>query len=241
MTKKKSIITKLFVALVALTLISCCFLGSTFARYTSGGNGSATTNIAKWSITATESFGTTPVEFGDLSPAYDVGNRDADVTNPTGKIKVAEIKNEGEVDAKVTFTIDALAAEDFTMLSDAKLGSTDVENWNSTDGWGAAEGSAPSLEAVSSVFSIKLYYGATDGVENATNTISVDGTKTEVSIAANGSVHIYAEVIWTTDYDGGQNADNYDALDTWIGQNIESVTYTISYTAVQASQKPAGN
>ena len=90
MTKKKSIITKLFVALVALTLISCCFLGSTFARYTSGGNGSATTNIAKWSITATESFGTTPVEFGDLSPAYDVGNRDADVTNSTGKINIIE-------------------------------------------------------------------------------------------------------------------------------------------------------
>ena len=46
MTKKKSIFIKLFVALVALTLISCCFLGSTFARYTSEDSGTASVNVA---------------------------------------------------------------------------------------------------------------------------------------------------------------------------------------------------
>ena len=53
MTQRKSIGAKLFIALIALTLISCCFLGSTFARYTSGGKGSASTGVAKWSIDVT--------------------------------------------------------------------------------------------------------------------------------------------------------------------------------------------
>lgn len=53
MTNKKSIVSKLLLGLVLLTLISCCFLGSTFARYTSGGSGSASTGIANWSIDIT--------------------------------------------------------------------------------------------------------------------------------------------------------------------------------------------
>lgn len=46
-TEKKRISSKIFVALAALTLVSCCFLGTTFARYTTGTtSGSAGADIA---------------------------------------------------------------------------------------------------------------------------------------------------------------------------------------------------
>ena len=45
---------KLSFILVVLTLLSCCFLGSTFARYTSGGTGTATVQVAKWDVKNTQ-------------------------------------------------------------------------------------------------------------------------------------------------------------------------------------------
>ena len=73
MTKRKSIVSKILLAIVALTLISCCFLGSTFARYVSGGKGAASVSVADWAIDfgveGTEVSDVTTVSFGDLSPA----------------------------------------------------------------------------------------------------------------------------------------------------------------------------
>lgn len=46
MTQKRKLVSKLFVAVVVLTLVSCCFLASTFARYTSGGSGTGTVEVA---------------------------------------------------------------------------------------------------------------------------------------------------------------------------------------------------
>ena len=65
MTKKKNIASKLVLVLFVLTLISCCLLGSTFARYVSGGTGSASVGIAKWEIDITGggTSGATEIEF----------------------------------------------------------------------------------------------------------------------------------------------------------------------------------
>ena len=41
MVKKKEIVSKLVLGLFVLTALSFCFLGSTFARYTSGGESTA--------------------------------------------------------------------------------------------------------------------------------------------------------------------------------------------------------
>ena len=53
MKQKSRIVSKLFAALVILTLISCCFLGSTFARYTSKSTGTASVGVAKWDVDIT--------------------------------------------------------------------------------------------------------------------------------------------------------------------------------------------
>ena len=222
MTKKKNIFVKLFVALVALTLISCCFLGSTFARYTSGGDGSATVNVANWQIGISgNGVGSTTMSFGNLSPsgkANTVENRQ----NSTGRILVATITNNGEVNASVTVTLgEYITFYGLTPVGGTEASSTEVSSWGDY-----------SKEEVEALFTLKLYYATQEGTENATKPVT-SGTAISDPLAPTKSYYIYAEVVWTSG-----NGEDGDALDTWVGQNVGSVNWSLSYTAVQASDLP---
>ena len=46
-TEKRRVVTRLCIALVVLTLLSCCFLGSTFAKYVTGGSGNLGRRICR--------------------------------------------------------------------------------------------------------------------------------------------------------------------------------------------------
>ena len=227
MTKKKNIASKLVLVLFVLTLISCCLLGSTFARYVSGGTGSASVGIAKWKIDITGggASGSTEIDFEKLSPSMadkvDGGNR----TNSTGLVKVAEITNSGDVDATVTITVGGI---DF---GGVRFGSGYV--WNDT----FVDGDGPSEEQVRALFSIKLYYTTTD-VEAKTNGIT-SGEAIEEKLPAEGrKFYIWAEVTWTsTDKLDGGTAFG-DKVDTWVGENVKEISYSLSYTAVQGSKLP---
>lgn len=223
MTKRKNVVSKMLLLVVILTLISCCFLGSTFARYTSNGSGSATLNVAKWAIDikggATE--GGTSVNFAEkLSPSkYDYNTTvDGEYTantvrsNSTGKLLIATINNTGDVAALVT-----VAAGEVNVTA-------------------GVEFSDPTEPKVKEVFTIKLWYGTQEGENNATNAIA-SGT-TQIPLAEKtGVVYIYAEVIWTSDTEG-TTGEAADVRDTWIGENVTSVSYNISYTAVQSTELP---
>lgn len=220
MTKRKSVVSKILLLVVLLTLVSCCFLGSTFARYTSGGSGSATLTVAKWDVSHGE--GDIALEFEKLSPAMEVYGS-TDRTNVTGKILVATITNKGDVDAEVSVVADNIK---ITKIDGASYASE-------PDGIATAEN--PTEAEVKEVFSIKLYKG-TSADEEKTANLAVLGAKETVS-ASTGVLYIYAEVTWTSDTDSikGETADKRD---TWIGENVTSVSYDISYTAVQNTELP---
>ena len=224
-TKKRGIGKTLFIALVALTLISCCFLGSTFARYTSGGNGSATTGVAKWSITddATDSIN---VDFNKLSPSMENWDGTADRTNETGKVKVATITNAGDVSAKVTLSA---PAESLTFAGTPSFGETGI----GTDNVGT-EDAAPSEYQVRQLFSIALYYVEGDVDEYSSGSPVSDA----ITLGTGDSITVFAEVTWTSMDTYYMNETVADAIDTWVGENITSISYQISYTAVQASEQP---
>lgn len=225
MTKKRGIFSKLFFSVVMLTLISCCFLGSTFARYTSGGSGTGTLEVAKWDVKNTK--GSLNVTFDKLSPSmedYNTANGDYAAGTPrthsTGKVLVATIENKGDVDALVTFTFGTE-----TLTCGAAYGTQ-----------GVAKDGIPTKDEVKAVFDIKLWYGKEKGEANATKEMT--SGETEVNVPATvGKIYVYAEVIWTSDI-GGITGDTADTRDTWIGQYVKSVTYTISYTAVQNTELP---
>lgn len=227
MTKRKSIVSKVLLAIVALTLISCCFLGSTFARYTSGGTGSAGTSVALWDVTLNTS-GQTDITATKLSPSIDnyVGG-ESKRTHSTGKILVATLTNNGDVNASVTITV---GAETVTLLGGKSYDTTGYGN-----NAGALTGSGASQWQVENLFSIKLYQDETETWSNGgeiTGAISLGAKSGETAT----TVYIFAEITWTSSDDLQEVTS--DAIDTWAGENVEKVEYTISYTAVQSSEQP---
>ena len=212
MAQKKKIVSKLFLLVLLLTIISSCFLGSTFARYTTTKEGTASLTVAKWAINL---YNSEDVEqdaftftFDSLSPdkeEYTGENR----TNSTGKVLVAVLKNEGAVNAYVTF---GNAAETETILR-----AEGVEDWGDY-----------SEAAIKGLFEIKLYEGTDENT-------ATDTALTEQELVAGGILYIFAEVVWTSD-DASVTGTDADLRDTWVGENVTSVQYTLSYTAVQHTE-----
>lgn len=234
MTKKKNIASKLVLVLFVLTLISCCLLGSTFARYVSGGTGSATVGIAKWNVDiAAEN--STAVAFGQLSPSDDAFVDGGTRIKSTEVLKVATITNEGDVDAKVTITLGNLA---YTFNNGANVSETGM----SYSGGGVS--GTPSKTQLDGLFKITLYSNTTGTFNVGQDTAFTSGSEFTVA-AKNGMLYIYAQLTWTSDDDNGADNSNGEAegiladrLDTWVGVNVATVGATLSYTAVQASELP---
>ena len=212
MTQKRKLVSKLFVAVVVLTLVSCCFLASTFARYTSGGGGKGTVEVATWKITG-EGAGQINAQFKQLSPSK-AAYVDTPRTHSTAPVLVATIEYEIDVNGILTLT-----ASEETITKTAT-------NWGTYD-----------ENQIKGLFDIQLYTSTTDGAA-----VSVDGlTAYDEAInvpATSGTYYVYAVVTWTSDYETVKGAAA-DTRDTWVGENVTGVSFDISYTAVQDSQLPA--
>lgn len=234
MTQRKSIGAKLFIALIALTLISCCFLGSTFARYTSGGKGSASTGVAEWNIAGKFEAGSAgsdsiTVHFDGLTPSMQGYQENTDRNNSTGRILIATITNNGEVDAEITLT-----ASEASFVDSEKIAVTFESGYSFSDSDGLT-GDGASQAQVEALFSIELTYGTQKGASSATTPVSG-----AIDLAVGKTIYVYATVTWTTPYASSTSQGVLeDAVDTWVGQNVFGVAYDISYVAVQAEQNPA--
>lgn len=216
MTQKRKLVSKLFVAVVVLTLVSCCFLASTFARYTSGGSGTGTVNVATWKITGkgTGDAGEINATFNKLSPSK-AAYVDTPRTHSTAPVLVATISNTGDVDALVTLTTGAS-----TITAPA-------------GGW-----ENPYTESeIEGLFTIKLYTSDTDGAADSVAGLNAYTVALNVP-ATNGTLYVYAVVTWSSDV-GGKTGTDADTRDTWVGENVTGVSFDISYTAVQNSELPA--
>ncbi len=187
MTKRQNVTKTLLVAVVLLTLISACFLGSTLARYTTTGGGTAEVEVAKWSIkestlgTATD----TTINFGKLSPAYETANSGSNSISAL----VLTVTNESDVDALLTVSADAAA----TLV-------------------GIEEIATDKQDDATACFSIKLYTDASCTTELPTEGVTL-AAKTE---SATASQSIWAKITWTTSSDAldTEIGENVSAV-TW--------------------------
>lgn len=226
MTNKKNIASKLVLALFILTLISCCLLGSTFARYASGDSGTASIGVAKWDVTLDDSAMThITVDDNKLSPSMNTYNGTADRQHATGKLLVATIENDGEVDALVTVTASDLAIS---------LTSGDYDASGYSVSGASYTGNGASEDQVAALFSIQLY--RSNSATWTSGEALTSGSSFELAVDAE-PIYIFAEVTWTSS-DLAYNEATSDAIDTWAGMNVASVGCTISYTAVQNSTLP---
>lgn len=222
MTKKKNIASKLVLVLFVLTLISCCLLGSTFARYVSGGTGSASIGIAKWDVDFVNGSqgDTLEFSFSKLSPemrAWSSSEETGWRRNDCGVTYLGCITNGSDVSADVSFAQSDLTYEG-TALGNGLFGGSMNE--------------APNDVQMDKVFTLTLYYNL-DGGTSSYNVVNAGKT---VTLAQNESVYLFANLTWTSLDEYG--AVVADAVDTWIGENITEVGASISWTAVQASELP---
>ena len=234
MKQKRKILPKLFAALVVLTLISCCFLGTTFARYTSTGENLASVEVANWDIkfeNASSASLDENIAFGQLSPSKADAGAGKTRSNSTAPKLVAVIKNNSEVAAKVSVTVGDVTLS--ALQGNLTYGS-------------ASDTTKPTEAQVKALFTIELYYHDTSANIGSTrdlNKIELSGGKADVKELADesGKIYLYAVLTWTTDDTNTSAAGGWygDALDTWVGENVASVSYEVIYTAVQASQIPA--
>ena len=218
MTQKRKLVSKLFVAVVVLTLVSCCFLASTFARYTSGGSGTGTVEVATWKVTG-EGAGQINAQFKQLSPskaAYEGTAR----KNSTAPVLVATITYEIDVNGILTLTV----------------GKETITKTAADAGWGTYD-----EEEIKGLFDIQLYTSTTNGAADSVDGLTAYNAAIDVP-ATSGTYYVYAVVTWTSDV-GEITGPDYDgtdaeARDTWVGANVTSVGYELSYTFVQDSELP---
>lgn len=120
---KKNRTMRIAVLMLALSLLTCCFVGSTFAKYTSSATGSDTVTVAKWDIQMLDDEGNSvnigvatenTIQFDLFNTIKDYDTTTAEPDVKAGKIApgtggsfTLEVANKSEVNAKygVTFAV----------------------------------------------------------------------------------------------------------------------------------------
>lgn len=229
---KKRILTRVLVVLAALTLLSCCFLGSTFARYVTSAGGSAQVNVAKWDLSMTANGSTEVVVGGDgakLSPDdADWADDGTDRIHKHAGALAMTITNNGDVaaDVKVTFSVKGYQDTNDSWFT----------GW-STDGIQKNE-RVPSETEATTTLKIQVAVTTSSTLPAADASDWKDySTVSANNVAANGGVvYVYIRAVWDTMDNLGEATS--DKIDTWLGENISAVVADISYSAVQASELP---
>lgn len=266
--KRKVSTKTLIAALLVLVLLLASVLGFTLARYfTQGEESQGGINIAQWDIDVTDSTtdegaGTVTAMLSPAMEEYANINRTNAITN--GGTALLFINN-SDVDAEIELKItDGLSyyGNGGTFAVNYEINpETDIPQYDQETGANAQWQNVDLDDVISFAGDaaagegITVTYGTGDPETAAGEEVVVD-TVTEVGtaiykqkIAANGGwmkVTIGA-ITWTSDFNSsdagglndGENIGDYGNLrDTWIGENVGSVGFAYSWSAVQGSQIP---
>lgn len=283
-TEKKRIFSKLTVCVAALALVSCAFVGGTFARYTTGqteANGGA--NIADWYIDVVNGADSgSEDQMLTISPYHVAWNEGVQGSTGPRKIEITDggismrVTNKGQVSADVKITLgDTLGVYTKSVVDGALVTSEDAlvvgntytdragntYQWtgNDTNGYkptftkkGENVPQATYDALVAAWAEMSLYEGSnaiiTVGAlsiekvdeENAQTGQGETVTETNGVYSATLATGDYVEIqvasaTWTSDITGATAGTNGDIRDTWIGENIAMIGYTITWEAVQSS------
>lgn len=251
---------KLIVVLIALLLIACSLLGFTLARYiTEERDGQGGVNIAQWDIEWTDTLttaGGTGATLAMISPAMEGYNntlRTHAITD--GDSKALIITNKSDVKAIVTLEITNTLnyysnseKDEATGLPETVTKPTTGDEWNNVELSQIITAAKPTGAGTDELALVQVYAAGSNtpkqdaGIQKSTAegvttyTITLDvGEKLEVTIG---------KITWTTDLQGETWSDEDNSVmpgdlrDTWIGENVGSVGFAYSWSAVQGSQVP---
>ncbi|MCD8194929.1 MAG: hypothetical protein LUD22_01325 [Coprobacillus sp.] len=220
MTKTKKTIMWSTIACLAAVAVAGGAVGVTYARYASTGTGTGTAEIAYWDVAITANDSTDVKAYAAPSAAeYTEESYSADAarTNTSSLILAATVANSGNVAASVTIT------------QEGGFGYTLRE--------GGDTSTTEHIETLDDHFAVKLFVGDADSYTSEGDGLSELSGPIDVGAAYESTAtakYIYCEVVWTSDIDGCFG-DDADAFDTWIGTNVEYLTFTLAYSATQAA------
>lgn len=281
-TEKKRIFSKLTVCVAALALVSCAFVGGTFARYqTIGAPATGGANIADWYIDVENGADSgSEDELLTISP-YHIEWGEGATTGPRknaitdGGISM-RVTNKGQVTADVEITLGntlgvytksvvdgALVTSDDALV----VGNTYTDRAGNTYQWTGNDddGYKPSFTKKGENVSKETYEDLVDAWKEMTlykgnnaiitvgalsikkvegengqtgqgETVTASGGKYTATLATDDYIEIEVEsATWTSDIANASAGTNGDIRDTWIGENIAMIGYTITWSAVQSS------
>ena len=234
---KKNRTMKAASILLALCLMTSCFVGGTFAKYTTSVSDTVTARVAKWGFNATTLtldalFSETYTIAGGGAALSD--NGDAIVapgTAGTTTFKFSYLEPSVEPEVKYTFTVDASITGDVTDLD-----KNENFKWTLKCNDGAATVYATSTDLTNA---IKKLSGETDGsADYAAGTLPADFNANQVytigwywDFGDGSDVKVY-------DTDADDVADmTQDEFDTYMGNkalaDLDEFTLSITITAEQ--------
>lgn len=263
--QKKStskVIVRSALILLLLTLISGCFLGSTFARYVSKGEGDLSAGVAEWKITETNSGAdTAAVKLENFSPNMAEFESGKVRKREMNDVLLFSLKNDGDVQANVYLTLgdETDNADGATTTPTVKaygyVTGTDEVNKDDVIAFGDSE---PDYKPTKTEFAQIITMTpdirtgtALDNAQTATTSTDTD-SKTYYALAPGQTLYVLVDVAWTTDLTGDNTTaitDGYpsemniveaDLRDTWIGENVAAVGWEYSWVALQGSELPDG-
>lgn len=214
--------TRVLVALLALTLVTSCFVGGTFAKYVTSDSGSDSARVAKFGVTVTADATMFGDAYKDTVETWAATDTDQSVTvradtegtkvvapGTNGALAGYTVEGTPEVDTEVTYT------------ADLDLG----DNWV-VDG----------AEYCPIVFNVNgteiKFVDTVDNLELAVEEAIIDSTKIYETNADLSVVGNDLAVTWAWAYEG-----NDDAKDTALGDaadgNAATIALTTSVTVTQ--------
>lgn len=256
---------KLLVVLIALLLIACSLLGFTLARYiTQGNEGTGGVDIAQWNIyddddeEAPSGEGSVRAMLSPKKDEYDDGTNPRENTVALEDSKGFRITNDSDVDATVTLTItngltfySNTAKEDGTypvVTDDKTPDAADNPEWQNVD----LDHIIHFANGDSTTYTVQVYNAegvlqeTPPGTTEDITLNDVAATQYTFDLAAEGGYVdvLIGQITWTSDLatenaESKHNGFQYgDLRDTWIGENVGSVGFAYSWSAVQGSQVP---
>ena len=235
MTKKKNVLMRSAGLLLVLVLVTSCFVGSTFAKYTVGGRGDDTARVAKFGVTITANGSTFATEY-----KTDTDNIVGTIANSvvsSGKDKLVAPGTSGNM---TSMTISGTPEVAVNVQYAATL--TLSDNWKLEDG-----------KTFYCPLQIKVNTGNGNEVYCGLDYASADLFAQAVQNAINGASAKYPAntdlsgavtptVSWTWAYEGDNSPDHKvaqtDKNDTYLGDqaakgNAASIQLTVQTTVTQ--------
>ncbi len=232
---KKINTNKLIALLAALCLMTSAFVGSTLAKYTTKANANDTARVAKWGIT----LGTSGTLFSEQYLAQEptttvddtgISVQVADAANVEQNVVAPGTKNS----TGMTFTIGGTPEVDFKF--EVAVTATDIvlAAGNYDDATTPAVGDQFNLANAYNPVKFTLVKtgeatplvdgGTLDAVETALEGLSKDKIESNAPFEAAGTYTL----TWEWPFEGGN-----DAADTYLGNNVQNISFDVTFTATQ--------